>query len=61
MFSGVMPFLTVFSFTDSSFTIPDIAPNDLAAFANDQTFLNPHERDMDFLALKNSYTKKELF
>lgn len=35
--------------------------HDLAAFANEETILKPHERDMDFLALKNSYIKQELF
>ena len=28
--------------------------NDLFEFANEETVLNPHERDMDFMALKNS-------
>ncbi len=32
--------------------------HDLAAFANEETVLMPHERDMDFLALKNSYIKQ---
>lgn len=29
--------------------------NDLAAFANENTHLFPHERDMDYLALKNCF------
>lgn len=35
--------------------------NDLSLFANEETFLHPHERDMDFLALSNNFKKKELF
>ena len=30
--------------------------NDLFEFANNETVLNPHERDMDFMALKNMNT-----
>jgi DNA repair photolyase len=33
--------------------------NDLSKFSNKDTFLLPHERDMDFMALKNSYLKEK--
>jgi DNA repair photolyase len=32
--------------------------NDLAAFANSDTQLFPHERDMDYLALRNKFAKQ---
>lgn len=34
---------------------PFYIKNDLYLFANDETVLHPHERDMDFLALKNTF------
>ena len=32
--------------------------NDLSLFANEETVLMPHERDMDYLALKNTFAKQ---
>lgn len=40
---------------------PFYIKNDLAEFANEETFLSKEERDMDFLAIKNSFKQKELF
>lgn len=37
---------------------PFYIKNDLSLFANEETVLNPHERDMDFLALKNTFSKE---
>ncbi len=38
---------------------PFYIKNDLSLFANEETFLYPHERDMDFLALKNTFPRPE--
>lgn len=35
--------------------------NDLAEFANEDTFLHPHERDMDYLAIPNRFKEAVLF
>lgn len=35
--------------------------NDLAEFANEETFLHPHERDMDYLAIPNRFKEAVLF
>lgn len=40
---------------------PFYIKNDLAEFANEETFLTKEERDMDFLAIPNKFNKKELF
>lgn len=40
---------------------PFYIKNDLAEWANEETFLTKKERDMDFLAIPNKFTKKELF
>ena len=37
---------------------PFYIKNDLSLFANEDTFLHPHERDMDFLALENTFEKQ---
>ena len=37
---------------------PFYIKNDLAEYANEDTYLEPHERQMDFLALKNNYKKE---
>lgn len=40
---------------------PFYIKNDLAEFANEETFLTKEERDMDFLALTNSHKEAVLF
>jgi len=40
---------------------PFYIKNDLSLFANKETVLEPHERDMDFLALKNRFKKQESY
>ena len=40
---------------------PFYIKNDLAAWANEETFLTKEERDMDFLAIPNKFKGKELF
>lgn len=40
---------------------PFYIKNDLAEWANEETFLTKEERDMDFLAIPNKFKEKELF
>lgn len=40
---------------------PFYIKNDLSEWANEETVLFPHERDMDYLALKNNFSTNEIF